>query len=112
MNEYEEKRRWDTKFTHYFPSIANTLPAQCASAPANHNELQKIVDFLTPPNLITQSNKLYSLIFAISMVVKKNINGKEINEIDLIEVNRIQKNIDQHEASSVLFDIKQQQPIM
>lgn len=46
------------------------------------------------------------------MVVKKNINGKEINEIDLIEVNNIHKNIDQHEASSVLFDIKQQQPIM
>ena len=46
------------------------------------------------------------------MVVKKNINGKEINEIDLIEVNRIQKNFDQHETLSVLFDIKQQQPIM
>ena len=57
-----------------------------ASAPANHNEpKKKIVDFLTPPNLITQSNKLYSLIFAISMVVKKNINRKEINEIDSIE---------------------------
>ena len=50
------------------------------------NQKKKIVDFLTPPNLITQSNKLYSLIFSISMVVKKNINGKEINEIDLIEV--------------------------
>ena len=56
-----------------------------ASAPANHNEPKKIVDFLTPPNLITQSNKLYSVIFAISIVVKKNINRKEINEIDSIE---------------------------
>ena len=53
-----------------------------ASAPANHNEPKKIVDFLTPPNLITQSNKFYSVIFAISIVVKKNINRREINEID------------------------------
>ena len=55
-----------------------------ASAPANHNEPKKIVDFLTPPNLITQSNKLYSLIFAISMVVKKEHQWKKINEIDSV----------------------------